>query len=280
MPVILVIIIVVAWLVILGPNLLKRRSRTVGGISSISHFHRQLRVLEHSAPQPLVAPAYRLRSVDDSIVAVRGSDGNEVPVAPKLSVVGADQLPRPALAFLGRPPAGSETLEPAGPGSPAARAEAVPFPSGGELEGSAPGMPARSNDAHARGLARRRRRDTLTVITLVFITTLLIGFIPGATMAWAVTLVSGLALVAYVALLVRMRQMAEERERKLRYLRPAPGVADLGPAAPAAISGDSVSFGDPLADLAGRGTPRGVTDLPVRISGRYAHPSYQAVAAH
>ncbi len=98
---VLVIIILVAWMVILGPNLLKRRARTVGGINSISHFHHQLRVLEQSGPQPFVAPAYRLRSVDGSALPSNGGDGSGVPVTPKLSVVGADQLPRPALAFLG-----------------------------------------------------------------------------------------------------------------------------------------------------------------------------------
>ena len=60
---VLVIIILVAWIVILGPSLIKRRARS-GGDQSITHFHYQLRVLEHSAPEPLVAPAYRLRAVD------------------------------------------------------------------------------------------------------------------------------------------------------------------------------------------------------------------------
>ena len=54
---VLVIIVVVAWMIILGPNLLKRRSRTVGGINSISHFHHQLRILEQSGPQSLETPA-------------------------------------------------------------------------------------------------------------------------------------------------------------------------------------------------------------------------------
>jgi hypothetical protein len=158
---VLVIIILVAWAVILGPNLWKRRSRTVGGISSISHFHRQLRVLEHSSPEPLVAPAYRLRTVDGSDASAPGPDRPEVrALAPKLTVV------------------------------------------------------------------------------------------------WALSLVSGVALVAYVALLVRMRQMAEERERKLRYLPPPADALD-GPDAT-----------DALADRAGR------------VSGRYAHPAYQAAAAH
>ena len=243
---ILVIIILVAWLVILGPSLLKRRSRTVGAVSSISHFHRQLRVLEHSAPQPLVTPAFRLRTVDGSDVVGEGADGRPAPVAPKLSVVGADQLPRPALAFLGDDPvargAGPEgTPDPVRPGV----AESTVRP-------ASPGRrPA--PEASARAAARRRRRDTLGVLTLVFALTLLIGCIPGAAVAWIASLVSGVALTAYVAMLVRMRQMAEERERKLHYLRP-----------PAPV---------------GEEAPDGHLGLPVRISGRYAHPSNQAVAA-
>ena len=63
MPVVLVIIIVAAWAVILGPSLLKRRAHS-GGDQSITHFHHQLRVLEQRAPEPIVAPAYRLRAVD------------------------------------------------------------------------------------------------------------------------------------------------------------------------------------------------------------------------
>src|ERR1700680_4787929 len=103
MPVVLVIIIAVAWIVILGPNLLKR-GRAADGISSISHFHHQLRVLEHSGLQPIVPPAYRLRGIDGSAVAAPEELARGVAPAPVLTVVGADQLPRPALAFLGADP--------------------------------------------------------------------------------------------------------------------------------------------------------------------------------
>jgi hypothetical protein len=82
----------------------------------------------------------------------------------------------------------------------------------------------------------------------VFVVSLMIGFVPGASVVWVLSLVSGLALVAYVALLVRMRQMAEERERKLRYLHPPAGASDR-------------------------------PDRAAPLSGRYAHPVYQAVAA-
>lgn len=282
---ILVVIIVVAWMIILGPNLLKRRAAGVGGINSISHFRRQLRVLEQSAPQPLVPPAFRLRSVDGSALPPGGDGGSSDPVTPKLSVVGADQLPRPALAFLGRDPSGSGGDPDDGIGAvtmvgppPGARVMELDGLQPGGLESvpSRPTIPAswsgpssRAPDNRARYQARRRRRDTLGVLTLIFVTTVLIGFIPGATVAWALSLVSGLALVAYVALLVRMRQMAEEREHKLRYLRPGVSSAALP------------DFGGAAGHQLGRGGDAafGVADLPVRISGRYAHPSNQAALA-
>ena len=258
MSVILVIIIVMAWLVILGPNLMKRRSRAAGGINSISHFHHQLRVLEHSAPQPIVTPAYRLRAVDASGAPLLGADGSEVPVAPKLTVVGADQLPRPALAFLGQDPPGSgsgsdtdsDSDSDAGRADrPVAGTHPVPGPTGSGV----PEQEIGPADALSRSRVRRRRQDTLGVLALVFGITILIGFIPGATAAWAVSLVSGLVLTAYVALLVRLRQRAEERQRKLRYLHPDAGRGLDGASAPGTRS--------------------------TRVSGRYAHPSNQMAAA-
>jgi len=239
---------------------LKRRSRTVGGINSISHFHHQLRVLEQSSPQPLVTPAYRLRSVDGSFPVPGGGDGSGASAAPKLSVVGADQLPRPALAFLGRDPSGADD-QPTGPAAGSMAGSVT-----GPMDGGPFGASARPPDATARHRARRRRRDMLSGLTLFFATTVLIGFIPGATAAWVLSLVSGLALAVYVALLVRMRQMAEERERKLHYLRPQAGQRGL----------DDVEAG--YRELRGD-LPHGVADLPARMSGRYAHPSNQAAVA-
>ncbi len=104
----------------------------------------------------------------------------------------------------------------------------------------------------ARLLVRRRRRDTLTVMAAVFVVTLGIGFVPGASAAWVLTALSGVALAAYVVLLVHLRRMAEERERKLRYLKP---------------EGSVVSETDRAARA------------PITMSGRYAHPSNPAFAA-
>ena len=247
---ILVIIMVVAWVVILGPSIVKRRSRE-GGVNSISHFHRQLRVLEHSAPPPIVAPAHRLRALDGSGPLAVGSNPSGAGPAPVLTVVGATQLPRPALAFLGddrADPTAQHDPERPGPYSPPREFGGFADPRPGGM-----GAPGWSGESAARQLTRRRRRDTLAVLTLVLVSTALIGFIPGAGAAWMVTALSAVALAAYVGLLVHLRKRADERDQKLHYLSPAPVVAER---------------------------PREALPPPPYRSGRYAHPSYQAAAAH
>src|SRR5271154_438645 len=166
MPVVVVIIIVAAWAVLLGPSLVKRRARG-GGNQSITHFHYQLRVLEQRAPDPIVSPAYRLRSVDDSgaPTTINYPDTGRPPV---LTVVGAKELPRPALAFLGEPEA-----EVHGP-TPFDQRQVAPAtdtdydyhdygydPTPSTTAVSAATMAPRAPDAYTRGQARRRRRDTL-----------------------------------------------------------------------------------------------------------------------
>jgi hypothetical protein len=246
-PVILVIIMVVAWVVILGPSILKRRSRE-GGVNSISHFHRQLRVLEHSAPQPIVAPAYRLRALDGSGTLGVGSNPAGGGPAPVLTVVGATELPRPALAFLGED-RNEATDPPLGDGSGSYPPPGREFGGLGDRRPEGVAGPGWSGESAARQLTRRRRRDTLGVLTLVLVSTALIGFIPGASAARIVTAVSAVALAAYVFLLVHLRKRADEREQKLHYLSPAPVHVER---------------------------PREASGYR---AGRYAHPSYQAAAA-
>ncbi len=217
MRVILVVVIAVVWLVILAPGFLRRRSAS-GESDSISHFHQQLRVLEHSAPRPIVAPAYRLRGADDSLCA----DGDGSSRAPVLSVVGARDLPRPALAFLAEDP-GVSVPEPAAPwaGAPDAQGE--------RLAWSGAADPRRRTDGQTRRLTRQRRRDTLSVIVLALVLSLMIGFVPGASVAWVASGIFAAALCAYVTLLVHLRRVTEERERKLHYLRPPVPATGEGP---------------------------------------------------
>ena len=79
-----------------------------------------------------------------------------------------------------------------------------------------------SPEAVRRRATRRRRRDVF--LSLVAMTGLsgLIGFVPGLSALWYVSLLGGFALTAYTLLLLRMRTVAAEREMKLRFL-PPPG---------------------------------------------------------
>jgi len=255
---VLVFVIAVAWIVILGPSMIKRRSRTVGSVSSVSHFHRALRTLEHSSPEPIVAPAYRLRSVSPPGAARPDSRYPRVSEVPVLTVVGADQLPRPALAFLGDPPPSPTPMHTGDRFTDDTDdSDDTVCPGGAMLEyrrvdGLVPGDSARQADIVARRQTVRRRRDTLGLLMLVFVVTLMIGFLPGAAVAWIVTAVAGVATAGYMALLVQLRRAAEERDQKLRYL----------------------GAGPPAAGLRGRPSP-----VPVAMSGRYAHPSNQAAVA-
>jgi hypothetical protein len=246
--VILVVIMVVAWIIILGPSLLRRRARG-GGVNSTSHFHRQLRVLEHSAPEPIVAPAYRLRAVAGSAGVGDGSAAGGPDVAPVLTVVGANDLPKPALAFLGEDPEPAAPSTAGRPGYPASpRSGDAPSRPGPWAGGS-----RRPEASLSRRRACRRRRDTLAVLSLTVVLSALIGLVPGAHLVWAVAAVAGVALVGYVALLVHLRRVAEEREHTLAYLRPAASGADL---------------------------PPGMAEPAVPVGGRYAHPAYRTAAAH
>jgi hypothetical protein len=268
-PVVLVIIILVAWIVILGPNLLKRRARS-GGDQSITHFHYQLRVLEHSAPEPLVAPAYRLRAVDGSGKPT-GINYPDTGTPPVLTVVGAKELPRPALAFLGEPVAEAAVAPPAPPApAPVTHRADIGVPPTDRYEEAVSSeprrqatrhwvpttppvdldTPARHADGHARQQARRRRRDTLVVLAGTLACTLLAGIVTGAAIAWAVTLMAAVSLAAYVAVLVHLRRLAEEREAKLHYLDGSDGRRPVRAGGP-----------------------------PTYVSGRYAHPSNQQAVA-
>lgn len=75
-----------------------------------------------------------------------------------------------------------------------------------------------SSEAVRRRAARRRRRDVFLSLAALTLLSGAIGFVPGLAAVWYVTLASGVALAAYVLLLVRMRNAAAEREMKLRFL--------------------------------------------------------------
>ncbi len=223
--------LVVVWLVVLGPSVLRRvRDRRETEVESVGTFHRELRILEHASP-PLVPPAYRLRGSASS-----GPSAPALRAKPVLQLVNGEPLPAPALAFLGKDPgnrpAGREDDRVAGPDH-VLEGHGLP---GHGLEDTRPRpvehrqQPRREHEV--RRLVRQRRRDTLAILLVVTVLSMIAGAL-GLGGAWILALVAGLSAVAYVWMLVNLHARADERERKLRYLehgadRYGPQVAGYG----------------------------------------------------
>jgi membrane protein YdbS with pleckstrin-like domain len=230
---VVLVVLAVVWAIVLVPTLLHRRRHG----DSISHFHHQLGILQRG-DTPADPPPYRLQSVPSRrSITVNGAPLSTPPV---LTVVGCDQLPKPALAYLGEK--GPSPLQ-------------TPVESNHRPADPVAQDPDRANDAYGRQLARTRRRDTLMVLVLTFACSLLLGMIPAAHLLWVVSAVSAVAIVAYVAVLVHLRGVAEERERKLHYLRPDP---QYGAGVAAGVYQDDDRYRD----------------------AQYDHPAGRSVAAH
>jgi len=232
-----VVVVAAAWMVILGPNLVKRRSR-LGGAGSISHFHRQQHALKQATPSPIVSPAYRLRPAPLAGNPEPAPRYPDVATVPVLTVEGADRLPRPALAFLGDQPGWRDA-------APAAWSE------------DGIGSDLARHERHLRRQVCRRRRETLATLTIVFALSALVGCIPGANAALVVAAFFGAVLALYVTALIRVRHASVE------------GGVSMS-------RGATVHALDPAARS--RATPIGAVGVPVYMSGRFAHPSNQAVA--
>ena len=101
---------------------------------------------------------------------------------------------------------------------------ARPAPLGGGVIGAPalyPLQPPMRSELH------RRRRDVLLALLAVVVFTLALGLL--WTPLFALNIIADLALATYVALLVRARMIAQEREMKVRYL-PGPAVHQPEPA--------------------------------------------------
>jgi len=76
----------------------------------------------------------------------------------------------------------------------------------------------RAHAVAARRNARRRRRDVLMALLVAAGTTLVLGAIPALRMLWLVHVAVDVLLLGYVSLLVRQRNLATERDLKVRLL--------------------------------------------------------------
>ena len=78
--------------------------------------------------------------------------------------------------------------------------------------------PSWSSRSIARRNARRRRRDVLMALLVAAGTTLVMGALPALRFLWMVHVAADFLLIGYVALLVRQRNLATERDLKVRLL--------------------------------------------------------------
>ena len=83
---------------------------------------------------------------------------------------------------------------------------------------------APSAAAMRRRESQKRRRDVLMFLLAGALTTLALGAIPGLHRLLYVQVVFDLAVAAYVALLLHVRNLAAERDAKLSFLPPVRAV--------------------------------------------------------
>ena len=81
-----------------------------------------------------------------------------------------------------------------------------------------PGPHTQSRQDAARRRTVKRRRDVFYALVTSMAGTLVLGMVPGFRVLLGLHLVLDALFVAYVALLVRMRNQAAEREMKVRFL--------------------------------------------------------------
>ena len=174
------------------------RSRTEGTFSDSVGTFRRHLHVLERTTPSIVAPANRLRS---GPVAGRGA---AIPPYRSTARIPGQRLaaPRTAAAPMGRP------VQPR------------------------PQLPA------ARRRLQKRRRDVFFALLAGVIGSLLLGFTTGVSAMWTVQVVFDLCFTAYVALLIRMRNLAAERELKLTFMPQGARTARPRPAYEASGYGD------------------------------------------
>jgi hypothetical protein len=188
---VVLVILAMVWAVFLLPQLF--RARAERSTDLIGAFGRQLSVLE------------RATSV---------GQGSVTPLRPAAGRRPAGVRPagvRPA----GVRPAG---VRPAGVRPAGVRPAGTVAPARAAASRSTDGYAVARRRSSGRASVRKRRRDILCGLLVAMSASLVLSLIPAlGKMVW-VHLALDVAFVAYLALLVRVRNLAAERELKVRYL--------------------------------------------------------------
>ena len=85
----------------------------------------------------------------------------------------------------------------------------------------------RGTSRASRARSQKRRRDIFFALLAGMAGSLLLGFLPALRVMWGLHVALDVVFIAYVGLLLRMRNVAAERDMKVRFL---PGAtAELPP---------------------------------------------------
>lgn len=189
------------------------RSRTVNTLGdSVGTFRRHLTVLERATPTT-VTPANRLKE---------GRPAGRIPPGRTVPAIQGTRIGSPV----------ESATQP--------RARSVRPAAGGHLSRPMAGNSA----ALRRRQVQKRRRDVFLALLAGAAGSLLLALIPGLSVMWSVQILFDVVLGGYVALLVRLRNLAAERELKLRFIPAHRGARrpayDVSPA----YDFGSASYGD------------------------------------
>ena len=172
------------WAAVLIPPAVRARAEGRPG-DSISHFRRQLSVLRRTGPHRASLNGGGRVAGGDHWYRSHSSASTLTPVHGPLRT-------RPVAAPAPR------------------RLNAAPL--------SVVRPPSSPAAAASRSRTIRRRRDVLSALLVAVFATLVLGIFLGTGLIWAAHLLADVLLVAYVALLVHQRNVAAERDMKVRFL--------------------------------------------------------------
>jgi hypothetical protein len=164
-------------------------------VGSIDHFHHQLQLLEHAGPKT-VSPAYRLHT------AHPGGSPEEAPGP-------TTDTSRPKLVLL-RPTDDESAAD-------VEDSEGIHYERVGVLDRPDPVcLPEVGADLSQfrREQARNRCTVLLRCLTGVAVSTGLIGIFPSLHLVWIITVLSGVAALALVALIAYAKELQVQRERQ------------------------------------------------------------------
>jgi hypothetical protein len=213
-----IVVLVLLWIVVLGPSLIRRRHEARSQ-TAVGRFHRGLRVLRRVG-RPSVPAAHSLDRPSAVTPLVAGRRPRPITVAARPSWLVEQE--GAAVAW-----AGLLEREPVGFVAPALDLEPSDVRAAlREREGSRGGR-----SRHRTATPAERRRLTLRRLLLIVVGASVLGAIPALRVLWDVAFIAAGALVLYVAALA---VLARQRRRRLALRR---RVVALDPVARARRSG-------------------------------------------